>query len=178
MGQGKNREDGYIDSMITGYEFAYPLNHLIHAFKYQHNLALGNWFALQLEAQVAAENQTSPIDVVLGMPLHPRRLRQRGYNQSHEIARHLANSLGIPCKTECCFRRYHLKPQVELPLSERSALPLDLFECHQDLLGLHVLLVDDVMTTGTSLGRLARAVKLQGASRVTGCVIAQVSDTH
>ncbi|MEY4591539.1 MAG: hypothetical protein RIR18_434 [Pseudomonadota bacterium] len=166
--------DDLIDEVHAAYVFAYPLNHAIHALKYQGRIMLAKGFADALEPMVKKIDKENPLDLILGMPLHPRRLRQRGFNQSHEIAIQLAKALGIPCKTEMCSRQFHLQPQVELKLHERRHLPGNLFECAADLNGLHVLLVDDVMTTGTSLARLAKSVRRQGASRVTACVVARV----
>jgi ComF family protein len=166
--------DDSIDEVHAAYVFNYPLNHAIHALKYQGRIMLAKGFADELAPMMRKIHEQNSIDLVIGMPLHPRRLQQRGFNQSHEIATHLAKALGIPCKTEICSRQFHLQPQVELKLRERRHLPDKLFECAADLNGLHVLLVDDVMTTGTSLARLAKSVRLQGAGRVTACVVARV----
>lgn len=163
-----------LDAILTAYIFAYPLDHVIHALKYQQNLAVAKWLSGQLVPLLRDEIAQNPVDIIIGMPLHAKRLRVRGFNQSHEIARHLAAEFGIPCRTGACIRKLHLRPQVELTLAERRALPENLFECTEDLDGQHALLVDDVLTTGASLDRLACAVKKQGALRVTACVVARV----
>ena len=160
-----------IDQVLAAYRFAYPLNHVIHALKYGGTLALAPWLAALLVPRMLLL-QENPVDLVVGMPLHSQRIALRGFNQSHEIARYLARRLGVPCKTEVCTRVFHLPPQVELTGLARRGLPNNLFECRADLDGLHVLLVDDVITTGASLTRLAQCMRLHGARRVSAAVVA------
>lgn len=164
------------DTLLVGYEFAYPLNHAIHSLKYGHQLAWAGWFSEQLLPIVSACAALDSFDLVLGVPLHKKRLALRGFNQSHELAQALANLLQIPCRTSWCRRRYHLRPQVELSGGHRRALPEDLFVCDADLDGLHVLIVDDVATTGTTLSRLAESLLRQGARKISACVIAHATD--
>lgn len=167
-----------IDQILVAYEFVYPMTHLIHAYKYQHHLSLAKWFAEQIFPCAHRAMAENAFDLVLAMPLHPLRLWERGFNQSHEIAKYLAVLLGIPCKTQDCQRLFHLPPQVELNVEARQRLPERLFDCCLDLEAKHVLLVDDVMTTGMSLLRLAQAIKRQGAERITTCVVARVPDVQ
>ncbi len=161
------------DRTFAAFSFDNPVNHLVHALKYQGNLILGVWFAEQLTESVMELHQHNPISAVIGMPLHPLRIAERGFNQSHEIAKHLAAKIRVPCLTNICHRLHHRPPQVELQLRERLQLPDGLFDCRADFDGLHILLVDDVMTTGASLNQLAIAVKRQGAHHVTCGIVAR-----
>lgn len=160
---------------VAAFLFAHPQTHLIHRFKYTGHYALAEWLTEQLAPAVHLWHQNDPIDALLAMPLHPSRQAERGYNQSHEIAKRLAHELKIPCLTPYCERRYVTRPQVELRLAERRKVPADLFVCHADLQQQHVLLVDDVMTTGSSLNSLAQAIFRQGARQVSAAVIARAA---
>jgi len=107
------------------------------------------------------------------VPLSARRLQQRGFNQSVEIARPLAQQLGIPLELKNIHRQRDTTPQTSLPWKERAKNIRHAFECRIDLAGKTVLVVDDVMTTGATLNELARTLKAHGAVRVENRVLAR-----
>ena len=107
------------------------------------------------------------------MPLHPARLRARGFNQSLEIARPLGRALGIPVAPDGLIRTRATPPQAELPLKERARNVRGAFEYRGELAGQRVLLVDDVMTTGSTLREAARILALHGAGPITVAVAAR-----
>ena len=111
--------------------------------------------------------------MIIPLPLHPRRLRQRGFNQALELARPVSRSSRIPIDARSCSRTRQTAVQAGLPWRERIGNVRGAFHCASDLTGKRLLLVDDVMTTGASLDELARTVKLHGASRVTLLVLAR-----
>ena len=107
------------------------------------------------------------------MPLHPKRLAERGFNQALEIARGLARDLGRPIEPRGVLRVKDTPPQTELPYEERAKNVRGAFLCKLDLSGASVAVLDDVMTTGATLNELARALKRAGATRVENFVIAR-----
>jgi ComF family protein len=111
--------------------------------------------------------------VLVPMPLADGRLRERGFNQSQEIARHLARLSGIPLLPHACRRVRNTLPQATLPWKERAKNIRGAFVCDADFNGRHVAIVDDVMTTGATLNELARNLKKAGAARVTGLIAAR-----
>ena len=111
-------------------------------------------------------------DLIIPMPLHPKRLKERGFNQSLEIARLLSRSLKIPSR-HVCERIKFSPPQASLPIKDRVNNMKDAFICNEDLTGQNIILIDDVMTTGASLNALAKAVKAKGASHVECWLIAR-----
>jgi ComF family protein len=111
-------------------------------------------------------------DLIIPMPLHPKRLKERGFNQSLEIARLLSRSLNIPSR-HVCERIKFSPPQASLPIKDRVNNMKDAFICNEDLTGQNIILIDDVMTTGASLNALAKAVKAKGASHVECWLIAR-----
>ena len=155
---------------IALFRYEFPVDRLIQALKYGHQLPLAAWFGARLGQMLVAADH----DLVLPLPLHPTRLRTRGFNQSLEIARPIARVLGVALDPLLLCRTRATPPQAELPLKERGKNVRGAFECAGDLAGKRVLLVDDVMTTGSTLREAARILKLHGAGPITVAVAARV----
>jgi ComF family protein len=154
---------------IALFRYEFPVDRLIQALKYGHQLALAAWLGRRLGQRLVAADY----DLVLPLPLHPSRLRTRGFNQSLEIARFTSKALGIPMNQGLLTRIRATSPQAELPLKERGRNVRGAFECASDLEGKRILLIDDVMTTGSTLREAARILKLHGAGQITVAVAAR-----
>jgi ComF family protein len=154
---------------IALFRYEFPVDRLIQALKYGHQLALAAWLGHRLGERLVAEDY----DLLLPLPLHPSRLRTRGFNQSLEIARVTSKALAIPMNPGILTRIRATPPQAELPLKERGRNVRGAFECARDLAGKRILLVDDVMTTGSTLREAARILKLHGAGQITVAVAAR-----
>lgn len=174
------------DAAVTAFAYDFPVDTLIRDFKYGHHLYLGRFFAEHLaralQDQWALSEHPKP-DLIIPMPLHPHRLRTRGFNQAAEIARHLADRLQIPCVFDALIRVHDTPPQAGLHRDERWRNLIGAFGCPQSpqsLAGRHFLLVDDVLTTGASLSACADALRHAGAARVDVAVVARTPapDTH
>ncbi|MFZ2853520.1 MAG: ComF family protein [Rhodocyclaceae bacterium] len=159
----------YFDATIASFVYDFPVNKLVQSFKYAHRLALGNWFATQLAARAG----DCAADLIIPLPLHPQRLRERGFNQALELARPISAACGWPIDYRSCSRTRHTPAQAELPWRERVRNIRGAFHCSTDLSGKRIALVDDVMTTGASLNECARTLKLHGATQVTLLVVAR-----
>lgn len=153
---------------VFGYSF--PLDKLIQGMKYGEQLALAHAFAKKL-AQVIDRNSLP--DCLIAMPLHPAKLRERGFNQSMLLATTVARELGLKLLTHACRRVRDTPPQSALPWKARRKNVRDAFVCDTDLAGMRVALVDDVMTTGASLNALAEAVAEKGAIQISAWVVAR-----
>lgn len=154
---------------IAVFRYEFPVDRLVQALKYGHQLPLATWFGQRLgEKVVAAEH-----DLLLPLPLHPSRLASRGFNQAAEIARMISRLHDIPMNADCLTRTRATSPQAALPLKERPGNVRGAFECSADLGGQRILLVDDVMTSGSTLRECARILKLHGAARITLAVAAR-----
>jgi predicted amidophosphoribosyltransferase len=105
--------------------------------------------------------------------LSAQRLRERGFNQSLEIARTLAMRLHVPLAAAACQRIRHTPPQAALPLDQRRANIRGAFVCEAELEGARVVIVDDVMTSGATLNELTRVLLRAGAAEVRGWVVAR-----
>jgi len=159
----------HFDAALAVYRYDFPLDKLIQSFKYGHRLALGDYFGRQL-APLAA---TLDADLIVPLPLHDERLRQRGFNQALELSRALARAHRLPIDATSCRRTRNTPAQAGLAWRERVKNLRHAFACSADLSGARIILVDDVMTTGASLDECARTLKLHGATEVTALVLAR-----
>jgi ComF family protein len=162
---------------LAALRYTFPVDAMIHALKYQANLAIAPILAhLLIKKLTAAE----PLpDVIIPMPLHPIRLRERGFNQAMEISRYLSKYMKIVILPDSCSRIRHTLPQTRLPWKDRQKNIREAFSCKIDLSGKHIAVVDDVMTTGTTLNELAKALRQQGATEISNWVIARtLSETN
>jgi ComF family protein len=105
-------------------------------------------------------------ELLLPVPLHPARLRERGFNQAVEIARPLAQALGLPLDLNSCQRRRATAPQAGLEAIERRRNIRGAFALTRPLPARHLALIDDVVTTGSTVAELTRLLKRAGAERV------------
>lgn len=156
------------DATLAVWRYGFPIDKLVQSLKYEHRLALAGFFA---EAMLAGERPAG--DLLVPLPLSPRRLAERGFNQAIEIARPLARALRLPLEVEACRRTRDTVPQASLPWKERRSNVRRCFECAADLTGKSIIVVDDVMTTGATLDEFAALLKRHGAARVTNWVVAR-----
>lgn len=159
------------DATVVIADYDWPLDHLVTGLKFRAQLPLAAWLAGQLGNALAAAPGDLP-DVLLPVPLSPARLHSRGYNQAWEIARRLAHQLNIPAHANALNRVRDNPAQATLDRAERLTNLLGAFVVAEParIVGHHIGVVDDVMTTGTTLGEIATQLKRAGASRVTNVV--------
>lgn len=154
-----------------------PLRELLLAYKFLGRLDVGRQlqgFALAAYERAQASPERAGYDALVPVPLHPRRLLVRGFNQSREIARLIAARHGLPIWQEALVRVRRTVPQMQLERQARAENILGAFAADNALLaGRCVLLVDDIMTTGATLEECARVMKKAGAARVDVLVLAR-----
>lgn len=161
----------HFDAALALYAYEFPVSPLLQAFKYAGQLAPGNWLGEKLAE--ACRGWRNEVDTVLALPLHPARLRERGFNQAQELARPVAQQLGLALATGLCERHRATRHQTDLPPKERRGNVRHAFSCREKLSGRRVLLIDDVMTTGSTLDECARILKQHGAASVRVAVVAR-----
>lgn len=154
--------------------FAYlpPIDRLVKRFKFSGDLAAGRELGLLLGRQLAAGAELP--DCLVAMPLHPARLRSRGYNQSLELARQLGKQLGLQVDGRRLRRVRPTAVQSELPAAQRSANVRGAFVSNR--ISGHVALVDDVLTTGHTAAAATKALLRAGAERVDVWVLARAGN--
>jgi len=153
-----------------------PLDRLLPRFKFHHDLAAGYLLAKLMARALRPVTVAWPQPAaLLPVPLHPRRLRQRGYDQALELARPLARNLGLPLLGDLLHRVRDTAPQSRLEAVQRQRNLKDAFRiAGTTALPVHVVLVDDVMTTGATLHAAADGLRRAGVARVDAWVCARV----
>jgi ComF family protein len=160
----------HFDATRAALAYRYPIEPLMQFYKYRGGVAVGALLAKLLGAAVST---AGPIDFIAFVPLSGARLAERGFNQALEIARPLSKSLAIALRTDVCFRARHTGAQAALPYAERRKNVRGAFACLEDLSGLRIAVVDDVMTTGATLDEIAKTLKKRGAIHVENWVVAR-----
>ncbi|MDY6917992.1 MAG: ComF family protein [Chloroflexota bacterium] len=155
------------------YRFEGALRQAILQFKYRNVKALapslGSLMARYLRAHPL------PADVLVPVPLHPRRVRERGYNQSALLATEVGRASTLPVVDGCLVRRKDTPPQTRTrSAAERRRNIVDAFACHDSRLkGRRILLIDDVCTSGATLNACAQALRAGGAASVWALTLAR-----
>lgn len=146
--------------------------HLVTALKfnghYKNARLLGNLLAAHLKKQQA------PLpEVIVPIPLHKTRYRERGFNQCIEIARTVSKDLNLPLDLDACLRNRDTPHQTALPAKQRRNNIKQAFSTTKPMTNLHIAVIDDVMTTGATTHELATALKLAGARQVDAWIFAR-----
>lgn len=159
----------------TLYGPAGPAREAILAFKHTGRDTLGRHLAELMAERSGPILAEGPWDVLVPVPLHPRRERQRGFNQAAFLARRVGRRAGLPVAARALRRVRATPPQSGDP-AERRRNVRDAFSVarHSQVAGRHVLLVDDVLTTGATANECARTLRRAGARRVGVYTLARV----
>lgn len=161
--------------------YAYPIDAMIQRYKYNETLSLSHTFGQLISEKIGLINNFGDIDLIIPMPMHPTRLKQRGFNQAHEIAKvlnkHLCKNKSDKLDYKSVTRQTLTPPQASLPLKERVKNIKGAFKVYpqkpSQFEKKKIAIVDDVMTTGASLNELAKTLKQAGATHVECWVIAR-----
>ena len=165
------RHPPHFDATHALGDYAPPLDGMVVALKAGGRLALAADFGALLARRA---HRIERADVLLAaVPLAFERQAERGFNQALEIARRAARDLAVPLDADALLRVRHAAPQHELALAARRRNVRGAFAVRADVRGRHVLVVDDVMTTGSTLDEIAAVLKQAGAARVTNLVVAR-----
>lgn len=153
------------------YYYGRPVRGMIKAFKYNSVKMLASQFAKEMN-RLLRKRELGPYDMIIPVPLHPARLSSRGFNQAQLLAEELSSLCGIPVRLDILFRTRKTKQQAKLSHEQRSANMEKAFEAKGSLEGMRILLLDDVITTGSTLCACAEALHTAGALDVQAISIA------
>ena len=164
-----------VDATLAAADYAPPLDRVVTALKFGRQLALARPLGELLAARWLGALPAVPLDGLVPVPLADRRLAQRGFNQSLEMARAMSASLPrpLPVLPDRLRRVRETPSQASLGLAERRANLRGCFACDARLDGLRIGLVDDVMTSGSTLAEAARVLRAAGAASVVAIVVAR-----
>ena len=164
---GGKRKNAY--TVYSAYRFEQPVSTIVKAFKYRSSTYLSVWIAEQM---ILALKGGCDFDIITFVPMHFLRKVSRGYNQSEILAKHISIRLNIPLKGTLKRSRYTRK-QASLRASLRKKNLINAFKIvNKDIKGKHVLLIDDVRTTGSTIIECARVLRENGAGKVSALTLA------
>jgi len=149
--------------LLSPYAYTHPINHLIIGLKYQRQLSLVPVLADALANHVT--RNLIGVDALLPVPLHPDRLRERGFNQSLELARHLRKRLDLPI-LDNIERHRATMTQSTLPAGARETNVRGAFRLREPVLPKRVAIVDDVVTTGSTVNEIANVLRSGGVETI------------
>jgi ComF family protein len=163
------------DRALAAADYAPPLDRLVTSMKFGRQLGLARPLGEVLAASWLGAPDAPPLDCLVPVPLGAARLAQRGFNQALEMARAMSAALAapLPVHPRRLLRVRETPAQAGLGLADRRRNLVGCFACDQGLDGLRVGLVDDVMTSGSTLSEAARALRRAGAASVVALVVAR-----
>lgn len=151
------------DQVLAPLRYQNEVRQLIIDLKFNGRLQNARLLAEIFRTHAPSNDQ---VDCLLPIPLHPKRLRERGYNQSVEIARHLSTASKITLNINSAKRVRHTKRQAELSLKDKKGNVKGAFTVNFDAAPRSVAIIDDVMTSGHTVNELARMLKQVGVKTV------------
>jgi len=167
------REPPAFDAVVTALDYRFPADRLVGRFKFSADLAVGAYLGDALaDAAMRAERP----DLVVASPASPARLRERGFSPSLVLARRVSRRLDLAIDARAVRKLRDTPPQAGLGRAARRRNVADAFAVARRLDGLHVAVVDDVLTTGATLAAVAAALRAAGAARVSGWVAARTPE--
>ena len=164
------------DRCFAPFSYEGAIADLVSGLKFHSRLQAGRLLAELLAEQITKRGVELP-EAMIPVPLHDTRLKERGYNQALELARPLAKYLSLPVAYRNCVRLKATGPQTALPRKARAKNVKGAFALTEPIQARHVVLLDDVVTTGSTVNELAKLLKRAGVKRVdVWCVARTVRD--
>ena len=155
--------------VTSAFAYRFPLDHLVHRFKFSGDMAAGRWLAASLADAVLAQPRP---DLLLPAPSSSRRLRERGFDPALLLARWVGKRTGCAVEPHALAKRLHTRAQTSLTREARSQNLSGAFTSKRSLAGLRVAVVDDVVTTGATQRALAACARQAGAREVVAWAVA------
>jgi ComF family protein len=162
-----------ISATRCAYRYAWPVDHLLRALKYRHVLSHARVLGLLLADRLQQDPGYVPPDLVCPVPLGRRRYAERGFNQSLEIGRVLAARLGVPLRAQLLERVRETPEQVGLSRAARRRNVREAFAVTGEVDHGRIAILDDVVTTGSTVGEIARLLQRAGAARLEAWAVAR-----
>ena len=157
---------------VVPYRYAYPLDHLVRSLKFRNDLACGRVLGELFSRSLLARGQLLP-EAIVPVPLAPQRYRQRGYNQAAELALAVRRVTGVAMQTDVVIRARETAEQAGLDRQARRKNVRGAFAAVAPLRARSVAILDDVVTTGSTVRELASVLRQAGAEHVAVWAIAR-----
>lgn len=155
------------DKLCVFFSYSETIKKMITGLKFQQRLIYAHILGTLLAEKISSQYQNENLpDIIIPVPLHKKRLYERGFNQAIELARPISKKLNIRIGYKCCKRVRNTLAQSMLPANQRSSNVKNAFTAKQNLRKKHIALLDDVMTTGHTLIEISRALYDVGVKRI------------
>ena len=156
------------DHTITLFEYKTPIDQLITRLKFHEKLIYARVLGELMAESLTKYYQNQPLPAsIIPVPLHKKRLQERGYNQALELARPIAAQLQLPLLLNACERSRATQAQSSLPRKARRQNVKGIFRLTGETLGKHVAIFDDVITTASTVTELSQLFKSTGVEKIT-----------
>ncbi|MDD5081136.1 MAG: ComF family protein [Candidatus Omnitrophica bacterium] len=165
----------YYDRLICVMRYTGPIKDVIHNFKYTHHNFLADFLSEFIFAYIEAVPYLNICEYTLtAVPIHPAKLKERGYNQSYLLAKKIANNFKIPVKNDIIFKIKDNMSQTELKKTERADNVINVFDIDKNIpVNGKIMIIDDIFTTGSTVNECARLLKEHGAKEVVVLTLAK-----
>jgi ComF family protein len=160
------------DDVVSAFDYRFPADRLVARFKFSADLAAGSYLGSALARAASAARP----DLLVATPASTARLRERGFNPALLLAKRVGRTLGLEVDGRALAKVRHTPPQSGLDRDSRRRNLRGAFELRRSVEGMRVAVVDDVMTTGSTLAELADVLRKAGARRVSGWVVARTPE--
>ncbi|MBY0346058.1 MAG: ComF family protein [Neisseriaceae bacterium] len=172
------RNPPYFEALISAFRYDYPIRSVIQRYKYGKKINLSNQLGLLLYSQMPIDLAIKwQAEAILPIPLSKERLKERGFNQSHGLAKILSQHWQLPLLDHIVLRTRHTERQAQLSLQERVKNVRNAFSFnhkHQSNFSFRcVIIVDDVATSGATLSAVAQLLKINGVEKVYALTLAR-----
>lgn len=155
------------DTTYALFDYKEPISAFIHKLKFEGNLSIARLFSEHWITFIEHHYTPNTLpDCIIPVPLHPTRLKERGFNQALEMAKPIGKHFSIPVDTRFCVRLKNTKAQSTLTAQQRIANTRHAFALSYSSTAQHVAILDDVMTTGNTVSEISTLLKITGIKRV------------
>jgi ComF family protein len=161
------------DASIAPFRYAYPMDHVVRRLKYGGAVAMGRVLGELFARHLLAQSSNALPELLIPVPLAQRRFSERGFNQAIVLAEHITRRVALPLRTDLLVRTRETLEQAGLDQRARRRNIRRAFAITRPLSAAHVAIVDDVVTTGSTVNEIARVLKRAGAKRVEVWAIAR-----
>ena len=153
------------DQCFCPFEYKSSIKELICQIKYRERPELAKSAAILLANELRQQEMNLP-NALIAVPMHPKRLNERGFNHSQLIAKHLSKELGIPLLSNTLIKSKHTQTQASQSLKQRQKNVLGSFKVKKNLMPEHLAIIDDVLTTGATAEEIAKILKKNGVDYI------------
>lgn len=152
------------NNIFASFHYQEPIAHLITNLKFNHKLIYAKILGDLMVAKLKQQNSLP--ELIIPVPLHKKRLKERGFNQALEIARPIAKQLNIPIDFNSCQRIKPTEAQSLIPAKQRQQNVKGAFIVKQEITAKHVVIIDDVVTTGNTTKELSYTLQQAGVTKI------------